>query len=368
MDERIPAAVGEVLMSGFIGQGKKVEELEEFLVRLFEHPYIATTNSATSAESLAWEILKLNGKVEVGDTVLCSPLTCMATNLPIVLAGLKIKWVDIDPETLNIDLFDLQEKIDINVTAAQIVHWGGYPVDVVTLWSINNARQNHGKHPIVIVEDAAHAMGSTLRGKPLGAYGNMATYSLQAIKHITSVDGGFLILPSKDLYRQARLLRWYGIDRDNPSKTDFRCETDVPFTGGSKWHMNDINATIARLNFDNFQRIIGRHKSNSAYYDRELQGITGLKLLKREQGFDSACWIYSMLVEDKKNFMKAMIDKGIMVSQVHERNDKHTCFNDFKADLPNLDYVIPRLVNIPVHWDVSDEQRQYIKDSIKEGW
>jgi dTDP-4-amino-4,6-dideoxygalactose transaminase len=191
-------------------------------------------------------------------------------------------------------------------------------------------------------------------------------YSLQAIKHITSVDGGILSLPHQDLYDRAKLLRWYGIDR-NSNRKDFRCEADI-LEWGFKFHMNDVCATIGMENLKHVNKIVGKHKSNAKYYDDNLNGIPGLQLLKRHDDRESAFWIYSMLVEDRDNFYTWMRECEIVSSQVHERNDKHTCVKEYKSPLPTLDKTIGKVVSIPVGWWVTDEQREYIVSCIKKGW
>ncbi len=108
---------------------------------------------------------------------------------------MKIKWVDIDPTTLNMDLDDLERKITPKTKAIILVHWGGYPNDLDRIKQIqNNAKRRFGFKPAVI-EDGAHSFGSKYKGDYLGNHGNMVMYSFQAIKHITSIDGGALILP-----------------------------------------------------------------------------------------------------------------------------------------------------------------------------
>ena len=96
--------------------------------------------------------------------------------------------------------------------------------------------------------------------------------------------------------------------------------------------------------------------------------MSGLKLLKREEGYESAFWIYSMLVERRDDFTRWMKECGITVSQVHERNDKHTCVRNYRTPLPNLDRTIGNVVSIPVGWWLDDSDRQYIVECIKKGW
>jgi len=375
--------VSKILNSGYIGQGPKVEEFEEDLKKFFNNDYVSTLNSGTSGLHLALHLLKKpvkNQKVfegiaaiesdwpglQPGDEILATPMTCTASNWPILANGLKIKWVDIDPTTLNMDLDDLARKITPKTKAIMLVHWGGYPNDLDKIKKIQqDAYFRFGFKPVVI-EDGAHSFGSEYKGKKIGNHGNLTMFSLQAIKHITSIDGGLLISPHKELQRRARLLRWYGIDRDGDRK-DFRCEADVE-EWGFKFHMNDVCATVGIENLKHFKDIVGKHRDNAKFYDRELSDVSGVTLLKREEGFNSAFWIYSMLVDNRDGFYKWMDECGISVSQVHERNDKHTCVQEYRTALPSLDKTIGKIVSIPVGWWVTEEQREYIVDCIKKGW
>lgn len=364
--------VGKVLNSGYIGQGPKVEEFENQLRKHFKHDYIVSLNSGTSALHLALHLLKnpyknsnWNG-LQDGDEVLATPMTCTASNWPILANRLKIKWVDINPKTLNMDLDDLARKITDKTKVIMLVHWGGYPNDLDKIKEIQeNAYKIYGFKPVVI-EDGAHSFGSEYKGKPIGTHGNLTMYSLQAIKHITSIDGGLLLSPHRELNRRAKLIRWYGIDRDGDRK-DFRCEADVE-EWGFKFHMNDVCATVGIENLKHFDNIISKHKNNAKYYDRSLNDVTGIELLERKDGHDSAFWIYSLLVDNRDGFYKWMDECNISVSQVHERNDKHTCVKEYKSILPNLDATIGKIVSIPVGWWIGDEQREYIVDCIKKGW
>ena len=375
--------VGKVLNSGFIGQGPKVEEFESQLKNYLNNDRLVTLNSGTSGLHLALHLLKrpdTNIKnyehiafwdqnwpgMQDGDEVLATALTCTASNFPILANNLKIKWVDVDPTTLNMDLDDLERKISPKTKVIMLVHWGGYPNDLDRIKQIQEkAERLYGFKPAVI-EDGAHSFGSKYKGKHLGNHGNIVMYSLQAIKHITSVDGGILTLPHQKLYDRAKLTRWYGIDRDSNRK-DFRCEADIE-EWGFKFHMNDVCAAVGIENLKCANEIISKHQENAAYYDKNLQGIDKLTLLTRHKDRESAFWIYSMLVEDRDKFMEHMKKCNIVVSQVHERNDKHTCVKEYKTSLPTLDKTIEKVISIPVGWWVTPEEREYIVDCIKKGW
>jgi dTDP-4-amino-4,6-dideoxygalactose transaminase len=362
--------VAKVLNSGYIGQGPKVDEFENQLKDFFNHDFVQTVNSGTSALHMAIHLLKKPNSnwpgMQEGDEILATALTCTASNFPILANGLKIKWVDIDPTTLNMDLDDLSRKITPKTKAIILVHWGGYPSDLNKVKQIQSqAEELHGFKPAVI-EDGAHALGSKYMGKHIGTHGNLTMYSLQAIKHITSIDGGLLLSPHQELHRRGKLIRWYGIDRDSNRK-DFRCEADIE-EWGFKFHMNDVCATVGIENLKHADELIKKHQSNAAYYDKHLKDVKGVTLLDRHEGHESAFWIYSMLVDNRDGFYKWMKECGIVVSQVHERNDKHSCVKDFRSNLPTLDKTINKIVSIPVGWWVTKEEREYIVDCIKKGW
>lgn len=378
--------VGEVLDSGYIGQGPKVDEFERQLGRYFGNEKVVTTNAGTSALHLALHLLKKPKPnwlkdafqgiawtqenwpgIEDGDEVLATALTCTASNWPIVANNLKIKWVDIDPTTLNMDLSDLERKITKKTKAIIGVHWGGYPLDLDKIREIQRRTEKKFGWAPALIEDGAHAIGTKYKGKYLGNHGNFVMNSFQAIKHITSVDGGLLYCPHKELYERAKLIRWYGIDRDPKGRTDFRCEVDIE-EWGFKFHMNDVCAAVGIENFKHLNVLLDLHKRNAAYYDKHLKNVKGVTLLKREEGFESAFWIYTLKVDDRPSFYKHMEECGITVSQVHARNDKHSCMSDFQSELPNLDKTINKVVSIPVGWWVTKKQTKYIVDCIKKGW
>ena len=150
----------KVLESGFIGQGPKVVEFEKLFSKSIRHARCISTNSATSAEHLALHLLKKPQDdwegMSPGDEVLATPLTCTASNFPILANGFKIKWVDVDPHTLNMDLDDLARKITPKTKAIMVVHWGGYPNDLDKIKLIQEqAYSRIGVKPVVI-EDCAH--------------------------------------------------------------------------------------------------------------------------------------------------------------------------------------------------------------------
>tara|TARA_B100000900_G_scaffold416277_1_gene450959 strand:- start:35579 stop:36700 length:1122 start_codon:yes stop_codon:yes gene_type:complete len=363
----------EVLQSGYISQGPEVDNFEKNLSKFFDNPNIITTNSATSAIHLVFHMLKNKQtnstyeQINPGDHVLTTPLTCTATNWPILANGIDLKWVDVDKKTCNMNLDDLETKLTEKTKVVLIVHWGGTPIDLNRLKSIQDNFEKKYGFRFTVIEDCAHSFGSYYDNKLIGNHGNICIFSFQAIKHLTSVDGGCIIFPNKVETERARLLRWYGIDRTDKRK-DFRCEENIN-EYGFKFHMNDVNASIGNENLSVVNdEVISKHKKNYNFYYEELNNVEKLELLSRDPLSDSASWIFTLKVQEKDNFMKKMLSLNIQTSRVHERNDHHTTVQQYRTDLPELDSFNDEIVCIPVGWWVDEEKANYIVDSIKSGW
>lgn len=382
MNPDVPNAVSEVLKSGFIGEGPQVKKFEQELSKKFNTQNIILTNSATSAEHLLYHYFKSDrelknygewgysfskwDKLLPTDEVLTTALTCTATNWPIILNGLNLRWVDIDPISLNMSLNALKSQINENTRIVTVVHWGGNPIDLDTLKQIvSDAEEKYGRK-ILVIEDCAHSLGAKYKNQFVGFTGNFSTFSLQAIKHLTSIDGGFISSPYDSFTKDAKLLRWYGIDRDGP-REDFRCELDIA-EAGFKFHMNDVSAAVGRTNLQDFNKIVSSNKSNGNFYNSNLRDIPGVKIIPQVHEGEASYWLYTIHVEDRNNFMNYMNSKGIITSRVHERNDKHTCTLPYKKELPGVDEAVKTMVSIPVGYWVTSEDREYIVDCIKKGW
>ena len=352
----------EVLLSGYIGQGPKVDQFEEKLANFIGNPYVCTVNSGTSALHLAIHMIADNATEERNE-ILTTPLTCTATNFPILAEKLKIKWVDLDQESCNVDLNDLRRKISPKTLAIMVVHWGGYPVHLNELKRIQDECFSlYGYRP-PIIEDCAHAFGAVYNGKLLGNHGNICMFSFQAIKHLTTGDGGLLVLPDDQMYRRAKLLRWYGLDRT--SSADFRCEQNIE-EWGFKFHMNDIAATIGLANISHIPEILRKHRENANYLSASL--LKTVTVMSRYHPCISSDWIFTIMVPERDKFMKKMKEYGIGCSRVHDRNDKHACLKEFKIPLPTTDIVCNQMCCIPCGWWLTQEDLDYIVDCIKKGW
>lgn len=357
MNPEIDDELLKVIHSGWIGQGEKVKELESKLMKHFDHPRVLALSSGTHGLTLA---LRLLG-VGVGDEVISTPLTCTATNMPILQQRADIVWADVERD-FNIDPMAIKYAITEKTKAIVVVHWGGYPCDMSEIGQLSH------DYNIPVIEDCAHVFNATYKDHQIGdtKWSRFAMFSFQAIKHLTSVDGGALCIEDYNDYKRAKLLRWYGIDRES-ERTDFRCEEDIK-EWGYKFHMNDVCATIGLNNISLAYENDKKAQNNARYYEAQLIPFDGIEIPQIAEDRESSYWLFTMLVENRSEFCLMMSSKGISVSRVHERNDKHTCFGKFKKDLPGLESIIDNMICIPVGWWVTKENREYIIDCIKRGW
>jgi len=362
ISDDVGPAIQSVLGSGTITQGERVSKFEHQLAEFLQTPHIVTVNSATSGLTIALRMLDLSPD----DEILCTPFTCVATNMAVMSTCAQIRWVDVDPKTCHMDWNDLRSQINERTRAILFVHWGGTPHDLDRLDVIRREAQLQLSRELVIIEDCAHAFGATYKQKPIGSHGNICVFSFQAIKHLTTGDGGCIVLPNKDLADRARRLRWYGIDRENRVPLDdTRMEADIP-EWGYKFHMNDIAASMGLANLPEIPQQITMRRYLASYYDEELTKIPGVTCIYCPPEAQSAYWIYTIAIVHKAEFITFMYERGIQVSQVHRRNDSHSCFSEFQRNLPGMDQVEETIVCLPIGPWVTPEDAQYIVCSVQE--
>lgn len=357
MSDKVAKNAFDTLYSGMVTQGPKVKEFERQLSIMFDNPYVLTTGAGTHALHLALRLANIGP----GDEVITTPLTCTATNMPILMQGADIVWADVKPD-FNIDPVSVESKITEKTKAIICMHWGGYPCDLFQLSMIAN------EYNLFLIEDAAHAYLSTYWDTAIGScnYSDFTMFSFQAIKALTCVDGGTLFCKNEKNYDRGKLLRWYGIDREG-LRRDMRCEEEI-IEYGYKYHMNDLAATIGLSNMDFAIENVKKCQNNAKYFEKQLDKVSGIELTQIKNDRRSSYWLFTMLVEDREAFVHKMESKGIHVSKVHERNDKHEFAKKFKCDLPQLDSFIDKMICIPVGWWLTSKDKEYITKEIRLGW
>lgn len=342
----------DILYSGQISEGAPVYEFENKFGEFIGAQNMLSFYSGTAALHTA---LILAG-IQPDDEVISTGMTAEPTNMSIRHAGGRIVWADVDPRNGNLMAESIAQKITPRTRAIMVVHYGGIPA------SIRAIRKVAEVHGIPVIEDAAHALGARYYGQHLGVHSEYVMFSLQAIKHMTTVDGGMLACRNPDDLPRGRIMRWFGIDR-----LASRINMDVK-TVGYKYHMNNVTATIGLVQLEYIAPVIQRHIENGKYFDRALQDIPGLELCAWDAGAEPSYWFYTVLVERREDFSRYLTECGIINSQAHKRNDWHSVFAESKCDLPGLDYFYSHMLHIPCGWWVTNEDREYMVHKIRKGW
>jgi dTDP-4-amino-4,6-dideoxygalactose transaminase len=310
--------VVRTLRSGQLAEGPQVKAFEKEFGETFGLKNVAMVNSGTAALELAYELANIGE----GDEVITPVLTCTATNIPLVRRKATLVFADI-AQDLNIDVDDVRRKITPRTKAIVFVHFGGNNRGLKELLELATERN------IVLIEDAAQAVGSSFWGRA-----DFTCVSLQAIKALTSGDGGVLITRDDVLHQKARRLRWFGYDREKKQK-----EGDMDLLEpGYKYHMNDIAAAIGRGNLCSINKIIAHQKNLIAEY--------------KKGGVVAYPW-FAMLLTERRDELKEYLKRhGIESGMYHYRNDQYTIFGGRKT-FTNMDALESKYLLLPLHMGVS---------------
>jgi len=335
----------------WIGQGPMVDTFEKKFKSIFakNHSTIAT-GSGTDSLHLAYILAGL----KKGDEVITPVFTCTATNIPLLYMGVKIKFADVDINTMNISVESIKKLISKKTKAIVVVHYGGLPCDMNEIKKIAN------RYKIPIIEDAAHALGARYDGKPIGSISDFTTFSFQAIKHFTTGDGGMLTIKNNKLESKAKRIRWFGIDREK--KQSGTWANDV-YEIGYKYQMTDISATLGYDSLLEFKKILSHRRKIYKIY---LNNLSKNKKIKCIHDYDykkyHGAWLFTILAQNKDFIQKKLREHFIETNQVHFRNDKYSIFKKFVKNqkFKNMDYLENKYLVLPLHHKVSISDAKYI--------
>jgi perosamine synthetase len=350
--------IKKVIESGYVGEGPLVAEFENGFNKIIGTNYSVGLNSCTSALHLALVV----AGIKPGDEVITTAQTMMATSQAILQQFAKPVFADVQYETGNIDPNDIEKRITENTKAIMPVHWSGYPCDMDEINKIAK------KHNLVVIEDAAHALGATYKDSPIGNISDYTCFSFQGIKHITTADGGMLCTLNKEKYEQAKRQRWFGIDRKNRKYSILGEPLWNVSEVGYKYHMNDYSAALGLEGLKELNQILKRRKDIVKMYNEGLSDVKGLTLLERKNDREGAYWFFTLHVERRLDFIKMMLKKGVEASIIHNRIDTNDIFGPLRNDLPSVEKYSKTHVSIPVHNYLSNEDVSYVINSIQEGW
>lgn len=340
LPEMEDAAV-RVLRSGQIASGPFVESFARELSRWLGHPHVVLTSDMSSAMTLA---LRLAG-VGPGDEVLTSPFACMATNAPIANLGARPAWVDVDPATGLLDPHRLHEAITPRSRALIAYHLAGYPADVDAIAAFCRERG------LVLIEDCDNALGATIRGRPVGSFGDLAVYSFYPNRQVNGVEGGALACRRADDAARAARLRRFGVDphgfRDGHG--EIRPDSDIPEVGWSA-SMNNLNSAVALAQLPGLDARLTRTRQVAGALREGLRGIGGVEVVAAHPEGEAAYWTLLTRVRNRAPVLAHLKGNGIAASGLHHRNDTYSGFRSAPATLPGVERWSSVHISLPCGW------------------
>ncbi len=346
--------LNKTLYSGYLAEGKIAEKFRLELSKFIGNEFCVLTNSCTTAITIA---MKICG-VGPGTEVITTPLTCIAGNQPILTLGASPVWADISRKTGMITSETIEPLITQKTKAVYVLHKEGSPAEIEDIYKLKLKYKN-----LRIIEDGAHAFGAQRNKKKIGSMGDFVCFSFQAIKHITTGDGGAIFCNNKKDYQTAKKLKWFGVDRDKRNKRDIWREDISEW--GFKGNMNDIASSIGLSQIKHINWILERCYENGKRYDEKFRNIKGIKTLLRDKLDYQTFWGYTILVENRKKVSDFLTKNGIQNGQIHVRNDLYSMFKK-KTNLPNVDWFDQRELAIPTGWWVDRENQDFIIEKVKQ--
>lgn len=348
------SALKKVFSTRWVGQGPLVDKLEIIFSKKFadNQPSVAV-GSGTDALHLAYIL----ANIKKGDEVICPIFTCTATNIPLLYLGAKIKFADVDPKTLNIDIKSVKKLVTKKTKAIVFVNYGGLPCNLDELKEI--AKKNNA----LLIQDAAQSLGALYKKKPITKYADFTIFSFQAIKQMTSGDGGMLTFKSKKILKKARRIRWFGIDR--LAKQGGTWENDIKEVG-YKYQMTDIGASLLLESIKEFKNIWSKRRKIFNTYNKILKNNKKIHIVDENIDVSHSNWLYTIML-DKKDFLQKKLRKHFIESnQVHFRNDKYSIFKKFVKNkkFPNMDKVENNYLVLPIHTKMNTSDAKKIATLI----
>ncbi len=354
-DEEVNA-VKDVLLSGWLGLGPKTAEFEKNFSEYIGCDYAVGLNSGTSALEMA---LRLLG-VREGDEVIVPTITFVSTGHAVVYNKAVPVFADVDKDSLAISVEDVKKKITPKTKAIIAVHYGGRPVDIDALKAVAGG--------IPIVEDCAHACGSSYKGNKCGTLGDIGCFSFQAVKNLCMGDGGAITLPDEGAAMNAKKLRWLGIDKGTWDRTgddkSYWWEYNVDEVG-YKNHMNDILAAIGIEQLKKLDNMNGRRKEIAEQYTGAFRGMPQIKLpLADDEVFSSSWHIYHIKCESRNELGAYLADRKIATGVHYTPNHLYKCYS-FSEKLPVAEKVFPKLLTLPVYPTLTDGEVDQVIDGVR---
>jgi perosamine synthetase len=338
-------AVLDVLESGMLAQGKRVAGLEERFAEVCETRYAVATSSGTTALHIAL----LAHEIGPGDEVITTPFTFIATVNTILYVGATPVLVDIDEETFNIDPALIEDAITPRTQAIVPVHLYGYPCDMDAIMDVAQ------RHDLLVVEDAAQAIGARYHGKPTGSFGT-GCFSLYATKNVVAGEGGMITTDDESLADRCRLLRSHGMRRR------YHYESL-----GYNFRMSDLHAAIALAQMDRLEELTAKRRANAAYLSEHITSVVTPQV---RDGYEHVWHQYTVRVDggrDRDAALQQLRDAGVGAGiyypiPIHQHAYLHEVLGE--PSLPVAERLSQEVISLPVHPSLSQAELEQIVEAV----
>ena len=354
------AAVVKALKGHFLTTGPLVEQFEQEIEKVVGAPCVVVS-SGTAALHCAYAAIG----IEPGDEIITPPITFIATQATAALMGATIVFADIQPDTGNIDPKAVEAAITFRTKAIVAVDYAGHPADLDELRAIAD------KHSVYLIEDAAHAIGSTYKNRPVGSIADITTFSFFPTKNLTTAEGGAIASPNPDLLRKARRFSKQGLIRD---KEEFLINTEGAWHQevhefGLNYRLPDVLCALGISQVNRLDLFRKRRREVFAQYCKTLGGVNSI-ILPTEKEYVSSNWhLFPLRVprETRRELFESLIADGIGAQvnylPVHLqpvfRNQGHR-----PGDYPKSEQFYAERISIPMHTQVSDDDIAQISMNI----
>lgn len=350
--------IKKVFDTGWLGLGSTVFEFENKIKEFINARNVIAVNTGTTAIHLALDAFG----IKAGDEVIVPSLTFCATIQAITALGAIPVFCEVYEKDLNIDISDVRKKITTKTKAIICVHYCGNACDMDSLLQIGK------EYNILIVEDAAHAYGSSYKGKKIGSFGDATCFSFDPIKNLTTGEGGAIVLSNDTVAEEIRRKRILGIDKDTWHR--YRNERSWFYevtTQGYRYHMSNINAAIGLAQMKKFDGFVEKRKKIVEKYNNTFSNVKGLQILEMNLNETAPFTYIVRILEGRRDeAMEFLKTKGVGTGVHYIANHIQPFFSKYAVPLPVTDRVWKEILTLPLYSDMKDSDIDLVIQSVKE--
>jgi len=352
-------AVMGVLDREFLGMGAEVQQFEQALSEFFGRPALCVVNGTASLH-LALQACGIG----VGDEVLVPSLTYVASFQAISATGAKPVSCDVDSKLLTLDWRDAELRLTSRTRAVMPVHYSGGVGDLEDIYAFAK------KHGLRVVEDAAHAFGTTHNGKCVGGFGDIACFSFDGIKNITSGEGGCIVTDDVQVLQRIRDTRLLGVEKDSEKRYTGQRSWEFDVTAqGWRYHMSNIMAAIGLEQLRRFDQIAAIRRARARLYDDLLRNHPCIQPLERDYAA-VVPHIYVVRIsgmKDRKALQAGLLEQNIQPGIHYQPNHMLSFYRDpSMLPLPVTEVVFPELLTLPLHSDLTERDVEAVCAQLEE--